>query len=60
MQRETERLIRLVNDLLVLTRADAGALNLDLQPLDLVELARARCDISPRWPPPARGGSCQG
>jgi signal transduction histidine kinase len=43
MQRETDRLIRLVNDLLVLTRADAGALNLDLHPLDLPELARARC-----------------
>jgi signal transduction histidine kinase len=44
MQRETDRLIRLVNDLLVLTRADAGTLNLDIQALDLVELARARCD----------------
>ena len=43
MQRETERLIRLVNDLLVLARADAGALKLDLQPLDLGELARSRC-----------------
>jgi hypothetical protein len=32
MQRETDRLIRLVNDLLVLTRADAGALNLEIQP----------------------------
>lgn len=44
MQRETERLIRLVNDLLVLTRADAGTLHLELQPLDLAELARARCE----------------
>ncbi len=44
MQRETERLIRLVNDLLVLTRADARTLNLEIQPLDLVELARARCE----------------
>ncbi len=44
MQRETERLIRLVNDLLVLTRADAGTLNMHLQPLDLGELARARCE----------------
>jgi len=43
MQRETERLIRLVNDLLVLTRADAGTLNMEIQPLDLAELARARC-----------------
>jgi signal transduction histidine kinase len=40
MYRETERLIRLVNDLLVLTRADAGALNLQLHPLDLADLAR--------------------
>ena len=32
---ETERLIRLVNDLLVLTRADAGTLKLDTQPFDL-------------------------
>jgi signal transduction histidine kinase len=43
MHQETDRLIRLVNDLLVLTRADAGALNLDVQPLDLDALARARC-----------------
>jgi signal transduction histidine kinase len=43
MQRETERLIRLVNDLLVLTRADAGNLNMDIQALDLTELARERC-----------------
>ncbi len=44
MQRETDRLIRLVNDLLVLTRADAGALNLDTSPVDLAELGRARCE----------------
>lgn len=44
MQRETDRLIRLVNGLLVLMRADAGALNLHLQPLDLANLARARCE----------------
>jgi two-component system sensor histidine kinase BaeS len=44
MQRETGRLIRLVNDLLVLTRVDAGALKLNLQPLDLAELARSRCE----------------
>ncbi len=44
MQRETERLIRLVNDLLVLTRADAGALKLDIRSLDLAELARSRCE----------------
>jgi two-component system sensor histidine kinase BaeS len=42
MASETERLIRLVNDLLVLTRADAGALKLQLQPVALDEVARAR------------------
>jgi signal transduction histidine kinase len=43
MQRETERLIRLVNDLLLLTRADAGTLRMEIRPLDLSALARARC-----------------
>lgn len=43
MQRETDRLIRLVNDLLVLTRADAGALQLKLRPLELRSLVRERC-----------------
>ena len=43
MQRETDRLIRLVNDLLVLTRADAGALNLKIKNIDLGELAHSRC-----------------
>ncbi len=45
MDRETERLIRMVNDLLVLTRADAGALALRCQPVDLGGLARARCAV---------------
>jgi len=43
MQRETDRLIRLVNDLLVLTRADAGALQLDFRPLELRSFVRERC-----------------
>jgi two-component system sensor histidine kinase BaeS len=43
MQAETKRLIRLVNDLLVLTRADADALNLNLKSIDLGVLVRARC-----------------
>ena len=43
MSRETERLITLVNDLLVLTRADAGALNLQIARVNLEELARSRC-----------------
>jgi len=43
MQRETDRLIRLVNDLLVLTRADSSALQLQTKVLDLAELARSRC-----------------
>ncbi|MEJ2211003.1 MAG: ATP-binding protein [Anaerolineae bacterium] len=38
---ETDRLIRLVNDLLLLSRADSEALNLERAPLDLGELARA-------------------
>jgi signal transduction histidine kinase len=41
---ETERLIRLVNDLLLLTRADANTLNLNLQPLDLEALAAKRIE----------------
>jgi heavy metal sensor kinase len=44
MMRETDRLIRMVNDLLVLTRADAGSLPLNIQELDLTELARMRCE----------------
>ena len=40
VETETDRLIRLVNDLLVLTRADAEALNLNREPLDLAELSR--------------------
>ena len=45
MNLETNRLIKLVNDLLVLTRSDAGALSLDIQPFDLGELIQDRCDI---------------
>ena len=45
MQRETDRLIRLVNELLVLTRADAGSLQLEIRPLDFGELAKQRCDV---------------
>ncbi|MBN1537224.1 MAG: HAMP domain-containing protein [Anaerolineales bacterium] len=44
MHRETDRLIRLVNDLLVLTRADAGMLNLQRLPINLGELVRGRCE----------------
>jgi two-component system sensor histidine kinase BaeS len=40
VERETDRLIRLVNDLLLLSRADSEALNLRREPLDLAELAR--------------------
>ncbi len=43
MARETERLISMVNDLLVLTRADVGALNLQFTLVDLGDLVRARC-----------------
>ncbi len=44
MMRETERLIRMVNELLVLTRADAGSLQLNIQKFDLTELVRVRCE----------------
>ncbi len=43
MHHETDRLIRLVNELLVLARADAGELKLDLQTVNLGDLARSRC-----------------
>jgi signal transduction histidine kinase len=40
IERETDRLIRLVNDLLLLSRADSEALNLRREPVNLVDLAR--------------------
>lgn len=43
MQCETERLTRMVNDLLMLARADARTLDIERVPFDLVELAHARC-----------------
>jgi two-component system phosphate regulon sensor histidine kinase PhoR len=46
---ETERLIRLTNDLLLLTRADAGQLALHLAPTDLVAAAeRAAAQLEGR------------
>ncbi|MCJ7717930.1 MAG: cell wall metabolism sensor histidine kinase WalK [Anaerolineales bacterium] len=45
MGKETNRLIRLVNDLLVLTRADASALKLDLQIFDLEMLVQTRVEM---------------
>jgi len=45
MNQETNRLIKLVNDLLVLTRSDAGALSLDIQTFDLGELVQTRCEV---------------
>jgi two-component system, OmpR family, sensor histidine kinase BaeS len=45
MARETERLIRLVNELLVLTRAEAGSLQLMPQRLDLAQVAQERCQV---------------
>ena len=41
---ETDRLITLTDDLLVLSRADAGALQLDLRPVDLGLLVEAAKD----------------
>lgn len=40
VESETDRMIRLVNDLLILTRADSQALNLEREPVDMAELAR--------------------
>jgi signal transduction histidine kinase len=40
MESETDRLIRLVNDLLLLSRADSEALNLQREAVDLAHLAR--------------------
>jgi signal transduction histidine kinase len=47
---ETDRLIRLVNDLLVLSRADSGGLNLQREPVDLVQLVH---DVVHRLTPQA-------
>ncbi len=72
MNQETDRLIRLVNDLLVLTRADAGALNLHLHSVEMAGLASARCAqkqriahrrrvklcVDPASPPDNRPGEC--
>ncbi len=44
MGQETERLIRMVGDLLILTRADAGMLNLIREPIGLFHLAQVRCE----------------
>jgi signal transduction histidine kinase len=41
---ETDRLIRLVNDLLVLSRADSAALNLSRKPTDVGRLVQAAAD----------------
>ncbi|HOT92619.1 MAG TPA: ATP-binding protein [Anaerolineae bacterium] len=41
VESETDRLIRLVNDLLLLSRADSEALNLRREPVDAVALVRA-------------------
>ena len=41
---ETDRLIRLVNDLLLLSRVDSEALNLRREPVDLGQLAQATVD----------------
>lgn len=45
MNLETNRLIKLVNDLLILTRSDADALSLDVHPIDLGKLAKTRCEV---------------
>jgi signal transduction histidine kinase len=44
VETETDRLIRLVNDLLVLSRADSAALNLSRKPTDVSKLVQAVAD----------------
>jgi signal transduction histidine kinase len=44
VETETDRLIRLVNDLLVLSRADSAALNLRRKPTDVGQLVRVVAD----------------
>jgi signal transduction histidine kinase len=44
MERETDRLIHLVNDLLILARAESGAMTLRRTPVDLTALAQERAD----------------
>jgi two-component system sensor histidine kinase VicK len=44
IETETDRLIRLVNDLLLLSRVDSGALNLNREALDLARLAESAVD----------------
>ena len=39
VQREASRMSRMVNDLLLLTRADFGELQVDLYPIDLDSIA---------------------
>jgi signal transduction histidine kinase len=41
VENETDRLIRLINDLLLLSRLDSEALNLKREPLDIGQLTRA-------------------
>jgi len=49
IESETDRLIRLVNDLLLLSRADSEALNLQREPVDLAQLVRTTVDrFAPR------------
>ena len=43
LRKESNRMIRLVNDLLTLTRSDASALKLNLRPLNLDEVIQERC-----------------
>ncbi len=43
MGRETDRVIRLVNELLMLTRADAGSLPLEIRSFDFLEVVKQRC-----------------
>jgi signal transduction histidine kinase len=68
MSRETSRLIQIVNQLLLLTRSDAGALSLNCKPFDLEQLVKERSELQESLAnqkgvifriTPAGGGSCQ-
>jgi signal transduction histidine kinase len=49
VENETDRLIRLINDLLLLSRVDSAALNLKRAPVDLGQLIQAAVDqLSPQ------------
>jgi len=45
MQRNAQRLLRMIDDLLDLSRVEAGKLKLDVSHLDLAQLVRSACEL---------------